>query len=625
MLQSVRDNLKGTFVAGIVILFFIVPLVFTGFDGGSYFGSVAGTDAAVVDGKNISTRELNRAVFMRKQRMLQQQGVDPTADYLKDENLRGPVLDTLTRRAALVVAAEKGGMSVSSAVLDDQITKAPEFQKDGRFDMQTYQRLLSNIGYTSAGYKAALAEDSVLNQHATGIDLSSFATQQELDSLVSLVQQKRSFFTITIPKAKVEGEVSVTDEEIQAHYDANQTDFVDAEKMSAEYIEISVDAIAKTIEITEDKIKDQYDAEVAQFSKPDAYEVAHILIEEKDNQADLVAEVSSKIAAGEDFAALVKEYSDDLGSKESGGSLGVLTTGTFPEEFEKAAFALGEGEVSAPVVTDAGTHFVKVLSITKETPPTFEGRKDAIAKSLKTAEAEDLFAQQLEKIGDLTFSAPDLSDAAKEFGIKVQTTPFFTRDGGPGLGANAEFRKEAFSNEVLDKGYNSKVIEISNTKAVVLRKSAHSPERVKSLNEVKAQITAKLTKQKTDEALAALVDSAIEKVKTGTDAEAVAKESEYEFKSYELADRASSDAGFQVVGKAFSMSLDEGAASFDSVTSREGNHVVVGLTNIVAGAKDDMPEQQFKGLAAQLKQQNASFEGASYEAEVFSTASIKIK
>ena len=108
MLQSFRDNMKGTLVI-VVIIIFIVPMVLSGV-GASFLGSVAGTDAASVDGETISRSTLNRAVYLQKQRLLSQEGVYPTADYLQDENLRGPVLDNLTRRLALANSARDAGM-----------------------------------------------------------------------------------------------------------------------------------------------------------------------------------------------------------------------------------------------------------------------------------------------------------------------------------------------------------------------------------------------------------------------------------------------------------------------------------------------------------------------------------
>lgn len=71
-------------------------------------------------------------------------------------------------------------------------------------------------------------------------------------------------------------------------------------------------------------------------------------------------EVYEKAKSGEDFAKLAKEYSQDPGSKESGGSLGEFSKGSMVEEFEKVAFSMKEGEISQPVETQFGYHIIKV-------------------------------------------------------------------------------------------------------------------------------------------------------------------------------------------------------------------------------------------------------------------------
>lgn len=71
-------------------------------------------------------------------------------------------------------------------------------------------------------------------------------------------------------------------------------------------------------------------------------------------------EVYKKAKAGEDFAKLAKEYSQDPGSKEAGGSLGQFPRGAMVPEFEKVAFSLKDGEISQPVETQFGYHIIKL-------------------------------------------------------------------------------------------------------------------------------------------------------------------------------------------------------------------------------------------------------------------------
>lgn len=83
---------------------------------------------------------------------------------------------------------------------------------------------------------------------------------------------------------------------------------------------------------------------------------AHILVE----KLSLAQELKTKIAKGESFANLAKQYSVD-GSRRRGGDLGFFGKGMMVQEFEKAAFALEKGQISDIVKTQFGYHIIKRL------------------------------------------------------------------------------------------------------------------------------------------------------------------------------------------------------------------------------------------------------------------------
>ena len=83
---------------------------------------------------------------------------------------------------------------------------------------------------------------------------------------------------------------------------------------------------------------------------------AHILVE----KLSVAQELRAKIAKGESFANLAKEYSIDV-SKKRGGDLGFFGRGIMVPEFEKAAFALQKGQVSDVIKTQFGYHVIKRL------------------------------------------------------------------------------------------------------------------------------------------------------------------------------------------------------------------------------------------------------------------------
>ncbi|MFT5082930.1 MAG: peptidyl-prolyl cis-trans isomerase D [Lentisphaeria bacterium] len=623
MLQNVRDSMKGTLVAAIIFLFFVVPLVLTGVGDGSFLGSAAGTDAARVDGKVISKQELLRTVNNRKNQLLKQEGVDATSDMLKEENLIGPVLQSLTERAALQVSSEKGGMAIADSLIEKEISQMDGFKVDGKFDVQNYRRILSQAGYTPATFKSALRSDFLSKMHARGIAQSTFTTSAEADVLAALIQQKRSFFTIEIPTDPIKASVVVEEMEIDAYYAENSDMFREAEKISVQYVDLSVDGLAKIIDISPADVEAQYQLEVESFAGDAQYEIAHLLIESGDDSTEIATVVSDKIQGGDNFAELVKAYSEDSGSKENGGILGVMTPGIFPKAFEDAVYSLEQDEVSGPIETDAGIHFVKVLSKTVKAVPSLEARKAEILSLLQRGEAEQKFVEYAERLSEMTFSSPDLSEAAAELGLKVKTSTSFSRDEGSGIANNEKVRELAFSSEVLGQGYNSRVLEISDTQAFVLRKATHAPERVKSLVEVRESVVDTLTALKLEQKLVEVTSALIAKLKAGDSAKVIADISAYTYAAFDKVKRASAGADFQVTSKVFSMDLSQGAA-FEPVTGRGGSHYVVGLTEVIAGLKSDMTEMQMQSLLAQLKAQSAEFEIASYEKQVIDNAKIKI-
>ncbi len=624
MLQSVRDNMKGTLVAGGVILFFIVPLVLTGM-GNEFLGSAVGTDAASVNGKNITKEELRRAVFMQKQRLLAQEGVDPSAEYLQDENLQGPALERLTQRFALLVSAERGGMGVSDEAINSQILQQEQFHQDGKFSTQTYRRLLANYGYTPASYKETLEQDTLVAQMTGGVSLSGFTTEVEVNALIALLQQKRSFFSIKIPKTLVEKDVDVTGEQVKAHYEENSSDFMEEEKISVSYLELSLSEISKSIEVSEEDIKAQYEADLASFDESVEYDISHILIEAGDDQASDVAAVSEKLAAGDNFEALVAEYSDDSGSSALGGSLGVMLPGTYPEALENAVYELEQGQVSSAVETEAGIHFVKVNSKVSPEAPVYEDRKDAIKTILQQSLAEDLYSEQLDLLEELTYDALDLSDAASQLGLTVKTTALFGRNSGSGVANNAQFRELAFDEEVLSNGNISKRLEMSDGVAVVVQKLNYVEEHVKAFELVESEIKAKLTTDKIDEFLSERSSKAVESLYTGTDASAIASSNGYEFASFDEVKRGAPGLDFAVSKKAFEMILKRGGKpSYEADADRDGNHIVVGLLNVIPGTSGDMQDLQVKGLRSQLKLQGAGFEVGAYQNKIIADSEIKV-
>jgi foldase protein PrsA len=83
----------------------------------------------------------------------------------------------------------------------------------------------------------------------------------------------------------------------------------------------------------------------------------HILVTSETEAMDVLV----KLRAGENFATLAQEYSQDRASKDQGGDLGFFPRGIMPTEIEQVAFALNPGQVSGIVKSDFGYHIIEVV------------------------------------------------------------------------------------------------------------------------------------------------------------------------------------------------------------------------------------------------------------------------
>ncbi|MCE3252946.1 MAG: peptidylprolyl isomerase [Cellvibrio sp.] len=598
MLQHLRDNSRGV-ISFILIGFLVIIFALTGVEA-LFNWDTSANQAAKVNGEPVTEMDVARAISMQKQQMLNTYGDQIPAEFLTDEYLRKPVIENLVQRMVLSQAAGKSGMTIGNTYLGEQIASAPQFKNEaGAFDNDRYQQVLRNMGYTHSTYSKILSDEIVINQLQAGISATAFTTPFQLDDVVALSFQSRDLGYVILPAAKVRESIQVETAEIQAYYDANQQMFTSEEQIAVDFITLSVTDLMKNITVTEEQVRKQYEQNLSSFVATPERQAAHILVE-GENQ-DKIKTVTDKLAAGEDFAALAKEFSDDSGSKEQGGDLGFTKGDAFPAEFEAALAKLKVGEVSAAVKTDAGTHFIKLLAEKGSEAPAFEEQKASIEDQLKRAEAEGLFVAQLEKLRDLSYNAESLAEVAQELGLKAENSGLFERSKGKDLMANAKVVAAAFSAEVLQEGNSSDVIEIDSSNVIVLKKTDHKPSQVKPLASVQEQITNTLKDQKAKTLLTEQATKMIADLKSGANFSELSKVVGVELKQAKAVTRSTAEIDSDVLRYAFTMNKPApGASTFGSVTTANGDIAVVAVETVTPGSYEKVTPEQKTAITAQL-------------------------
>lgn len=624
MLQSFRDNLKGT-VATILVTLMIIPFALFGVDS-LFIQDGSPNEAASVNGEVITEQEVRQGIFMQKQQMLSRFGDRLPADFLSDERLREPVLRELVERRALVQEAQESGMAISEHTLDEQIVSVPQFQQDGVFSRERYQQLLRSMGYTAVGYKQLLEREMLLTQQASGVSGSSFVTPAELARSAALSQQKRSFYYMTLPLADTDKQ-SVSDEEIENYYSENENRFTAPEQVAIEYIDVTPTDLVADLEFSEEQLRQQYEQDIAAFESKTERRAAHILIEPKDDKSEqAVAEgVKQRLNAGEDFAALAAELSEDPISKEQGGDLGFTAGDIFPEAFEAALASLAVGEVSDIVETDAGLHIIKLLEEQVSQPPTFEEQRMSIAQSLKDAEAESLYVELLERLSDLTYNAPGLDDAAAELGLSVGRSELFDSTGGEGLAGLPEVVAAAFSTELKEEGNTSEVLELADDRSAVIRVVEHKPSHTKALDLVRDDIISSLQRQKAQDELAAQAAVLEQRVRDGEDVEALAKASELEWQVSLDSKRTDQKVDQTILRHVFSLVRPDEEPVVSGFHLPSGDYVIVSLTKVEDGTIELLAKEQQNSLAFSLSRSAGMSDYAAYQAMVQSKAEVELR
>jgi peptidyl-prolyl cis-trans isomerase D len=591
MLDSFRHNMKGI-AFGIVILIAIV-FAFSGI--GSLSMSSSGADTAVtVNGEKVTELSVLRAISSEKRRILSEnEGLD--ASLLEDELIRPQVVEQLIGRRLLSQAAKSAGMGVSSRTTSNLFLSTPAFlSDDGRFDQDLYLYTIRAQGYTSGTFLEMLKDDLLIEQYVRGFVVSGFVTASELDLIASITEQQRDYYYLTLPLQPEVDAVELSDEQVTAYYEANKQRYQAPEQVVVDYIELSPELFSATQNVSEEQVRERYEEQRESLESTTSRQAAHILLTQPSDE--LLAEINEKLAAGETFEALAKEYSEDVGSADFGGDLGYTSGDTFPESFEAALAALQTGEVSAPVETDSGTHLIKLLDI-QEQIVDFDSERARIEQEL-IAELTDVWlVEKLAKLKELSYNAENLAEIAADLELKAQVSEPFTRAGGAGISADPAVLKAAFSSEVLEDSYASEVLELGNDRYVVVKLNKSIPARQKDIIEVQDAVVASLTDQLARASLAARGAELLARVESGENIEAVAKDEDLDWQVVLDAKRSTGGINNEIKRFAFQLPATATEDLIESFYSRSGDFVVVALTDVEAGDSSKLSEEQKASLS----------------------------
>ncbi|MGV8922652.1 MAG: SurA N-terminal domain-containing protein [Thermomonas sp.] len=547
MLQKLRDSTSG-WIATVILGLLIVPFAFFGME--SYMSQRVDSYAARIAQPpswwqsapqawplsylwrtyDIDSADFRQRFEQARMRARDEQGDKFDAKVFESADNKRKLLDQMIDEQVMRLAAEGHGIVVSDVEVRNAIQAVPDFQVDGKFDVNRYQLLLASQSpaQTPRDFDNRIRDDLQVSLIPNRLAQSAFVTNADVDRVMRLLGEQRDVSFVMLPAMPADT-AAVTPAQIQAWYKSHAAEYRQPETVRLEYVEVDGATMPPPV-VDEAALRTRYEGDAAKFSAAEQREVSHILVQvaADANDADKKAAEAraNKLAAearapGADFAALAKANSDDAGSKDKGGDLGLMTKGGLPGPFEDAAFTMKPGEVRGPVKSDFGWHIIKIGKVLAGSQRPFEEVRAQLEAEMQESERERAYNELSGKLVDQVYKSPSsLEPAAKATGLEVKTTPTFSRAGGPGLAANQKVLRAAFSETLIQDGTASDPIELGPNHSTMIRVIEHTPERPRPLAEVSESVVAAIRSDRQRKAAEAAADALVKAAKASTLAKA---------------------------------------------------------------------------------------------------------
>jgi len=526
MLLDLRETVRSSKpIKYTLITLICIPFVLFGI--GSYFSGGSAPSVATVNGEEITQPQLDAATQRQRQQLAQLFGGQLPEAFADETALRGQALEQIVTQRVLEETVADQRFAVGDATLGRAIRELPAFQVDGQFDRQTYDLQVRSSGLSVPDFEQSFRDDTALNQFRLGVVDTSFTLPGEAARMNALASQTRTIDAVRFDLDAAKSSVEPSDEAVAAWFEENAASYVFPERVKIEWIELDAATIAAGIDVTDEEAQARYEENRSSYVRPEQREASHILLAlDLDADEDEVAEkqavldsASERIADGETFATLAAELSEDVGTADSGGSLGVISSDMGMPEFEAAVFALAaEGDVSEPVRTSFGLHLVRLDKIVPEAGKPFDEVREEILENMRSSQAEREFFDLRSELTELVFDeSTSLEPAADATGLEVQGSDWLdvdtVADAGPLL-SNPAILPAALDPEVREAGNNSELIEVGPRHVVALRVTESEEPRPKTLDDVRDQVIDEIKAEQAGTRLDELAAAALESLET---------------------------------------------------------------------------------------------------------------
>ncbi len=459
MLDLMRQANRRRWFVWIIIMFVVVSFVlaiFAIWGGAATRGSSALGRAdwvARVNGHEITVREFDRRRQQVEGQYRQALG-DAFDQQAANINFDQVALAQLLGQTLIYSEAERLGFKATDTEVTDAIVNSPIFHRGGVFiGRDEYENEMRARGYDVAEYEDQIAREITNDKLRTLMGTMVGVNDAEIDAAFIEEGETAEVDYVLLKSADFPSAGEPSEKEIESWYREHRSSYLTPEKRRALAVLIDRKPLQSAAEISDAEITEFYEKNKdTRYDAPEQRRASHILFKtaggaSADDEA-IRAKAEAVLAqarGGADFADLARQNSGDS-SASAGGDLGWFGKGRMVPEFEQAAFALSEGQVSDLVRTQFGLHIIKLIGSRPAGLRPLAEVSEQIKQELSFGKAQELLKSKAEEFSaKLAQQASSFEGTAGELGYQVVDTGFIAKGEPLGsLGALPQAAEEIF-------------------------------------------------------------------------------------------------------------------------------------------------------------------------------------
>lgn len=487
MLRGIHEasrNWLGKIVMAVVMGLLVISFAIWGI--GDIFRGFGLSTVAKIGKTEIGVEQFRTYYNDRLQALSRRMGRPISPDQARALGLDRQLIGQLVAETALDERARDLRLTLSDAEIAQQIVNDKNFAgPSGQFDRNRFEALIRNAGFTEARFVAEQRRTLVRRELTDTIAGNVTPPNTLIAAIQQFQNETRTIRYLSLGPAQAGDIPAPSAEELAKYFEERKVLFRAPEYRSIVLVELTPENLAQWQTISDADARKVYDENPDKFGTPERRHLRQIMFP----NADETQAASEKIAGGASFESIAEQR----GLKDADTDLGTLTkSGIVDPAIASAAFALKEGDVSAPVQGRFGTVLIKAVKVEPGQMKSFEQVAPEIKKELALNKARGDVIDTQNKIEDARAGGATLAEAAQKAGLTPRTIDAVDRSGRgtdgapvPNLPKNVDVLSQAFATQV---GIETDPVQVPGGGYLWYEVTNVTPSRERNLDEVKPQV-----------------------------------------------------------------------------------------------------------------------------------------